>query len=54
MLRPTKHSHPDQTVIFVAMQLLKRLKKYRIEKYDALLTHSKRAVHGGEFCFLHP
>jgi len=52
MLRPTKHSHPDQTVIFVAMQLLKRLKKYRIEKYDALLTHSKRAVHGGGVLFL--
>ena len=52
MLRPTKHSHPDQTVIFVAMQLLKRLRKYRIEKYAALFEFAKKVVQGGGVLFL--
>ena len=38
MLRPTKHSHPDRTVINVAALLLTRLKSRRVEEYDALLT----------------
>lgn len=36
-LLPTKHSHPDKTTLAVAMLLLKRLRKIRIEKYDNLL-----------------
>ena len=52
MLRPTKHSHPDRTIINVAMLLLIRLKKRRIEQYDALRTYTKKAVSGGDFLFL--
>jgi hypothetical protein len=33
MLRPTKHSHPDRTVINVALVLLARLKARRIDEY---------------------
>ena len=53
MLRPNKHSHPDQTVINVALIVLQRLKARRIEGYDALLNHARRAVMGGDVLF-HP
>ena len=36
MLRPTKHSHPDRTVISVALLLLARLQTRRLENYEAL------------------
>ena len=39
MLRPTKHSHPDKTVINVSFLILARLKKSRTEKYSKLLEH---------------
>jgi hypothetical protein len=52
MLKPTKHSHPDQTVIFVAMHLLTRLKTQRLESYDKLLRYAKKAVRGGDVLFL--
>ena len=52
MLRPTKHSHPDQTTIFVALLLLNRLKKKRIDNYDSLRSYAKKKVIGGEVLFL--
>ena len=52
MIRPSKHSHPDRTVISVAMLLLIRLKKQRVEKYDILKEYVKRCVKGGETLFL--
>ena len=38
MLRPTKHSHPDRTVINVSLLLLARLKARRVDEYDVLRT----------------
>ena len=52
MLRPTKHSHPDRTVINVSLLLLERLKIRRIDDYDALLKHAKKSVSGGDILFL--
>lgn len=52
MLRPTKHSHPDRTVVYVSMVLLSRLKKRRLEDYDSLRSHVKKAVAGGDVLFL--
>lgn len=52
MLRPKKHSHPDQTVVNVALILLTRLRKRRLEGYAALRTHVKKAVSGGDVLFL--
>jgi hypothetical protein len=52
MLRPTKHSHPDRTVINVALLLLIRLKARRLESYDALRTYVGKAVSGGDLLFL--
>ena len=52
MLRPTKHSHPDRTVINVALILLTRLRKQRLDAYVNLLEFSKKAVSGGDILFL--
>lgn len=52
MLRPTKHSHPDKTVINMALQLLVRLRLKRVEKFDSLLKFSKKAIKGGDVLFL--
>lgn len=52
MLRPTKHSHPDRTVINVALLLLTRLKKRRLDDYDDLRKFTKKAVTGGDVLLL--
>jgi hypothetical protein len=52
MLRPTKHSHPDRTVINAAMLLLSRLRTRRLEDYGKLQKFSKKMVSGGDFLFL--
>lgn len=52
MIRPTKHSHPDRTIIYAALILLKRLKKNRIDNYDELLKYAKKTVIGGGVLFL--
>ncbi len=52
MLRPTKHSHPDRTVINMALRLLVRMKKERIDEYDRLRSFAKRSISGGDVLFL--
>ena len=52
MLRPTKHSHPDRTVINVALLLIERLKMRRVEDYGALCKFAKKSVTGGGILFL--
>lgn len=52
MLRPTKHSHPDRTVINVSLLLLARLKTLRIDDYDVLRKYAKKSVNGGDVLFL--
>ena len=52
MLRPTKHSHPDRTVINVSLLLLARLKDRRVDEYDALRKYAKKSVTGGDVLFL--
>ena len=52
MLRPTKHSHPDRTVINVALLLLVRLKDRRVDEYGALRKYAKKTVTGGDVLFL--
>ncbi|WP_081194590.1 ABC-three component system middle component 8 [Halomonas sp. BC1] len=52
MLRPTKHSHPDRTVINVALMLLIRLKDRRVDEYGALRKYAKKTVTGGDVLFL--
>jgi len=52
MLRPTKHSHPDRTVVNVALLMLTHLRKRRIDGYDALHRIARRSVAGGDVLFL--
>jgi hypothetical protein len=52
VLRPTKHSHPDRTVINASVLLLGRLKHRRLEEYDSLLKFMKKTVSGGDVLFL--
>jgi len=52
MLRPSKHAHPDRTVVNVALTLLTRLRKQRLCDYDALRDFARKAVSGGDVLFL--
>jgi hypothetical protein len=52
MLRPTKHSHPDRTVINVSLLLLARLKALRLDEYESLRQFAKKSVVGGDVLFL--
>ena len=52
MLRPTKHSHPDKTVISLSLALIARLKIRRAESYSDLLQYAKKTTKGGEVLFL--
>lgn len=52
MLRPTKHSHPDRTVINVSLRLLSRLRARRFDEYDVLRKFSKKSICGGDVLFL--
>ena len=52
MLRPTKHSHPDRTVINVSLLLLARLKMRRLDDYETLRNYAKKSVVGGDVLFL--
>jgi hypothetical protein len=52
MLRPTKHSHPDRTVINASLLLLTRLRDRRLDSYDALRAYLKKSILGGDVLFL--
>lgn len=36
MLKPSKHAHPDKTVVAVATLILRRLRDRRVEGFDDL------------------
>lgn len=52
ILRPSKHSHPDRTVINVSLLLLRRLRARRVESYDVLRKVVCKHVTGGDVLFL--
>ncbi|MBY0545116.1 MAG: hypothetical protein K2Q14_06165 [Gammaproteobacteria bacterium] len=52
MLRPTKYSHPDRTIINASLLLLICLKKARIVDYSELRRYLKQEVIGGDILFL--
>lgn len=52
MLALTKHTHPDRTVINVALLLLQRLRARRVDEYDILRKYVKKSVIGGDVLFL--
>ncbi|WP_407666212.1 ABC-three component system middle component 8 [Mycobacterium pinniadriaticum] len=52
MLIPSKHDHPDQTVLSVSSILLRQLRRQRIAPYADLVKIAKRKVKGGEVLFV--
>ena len=52
MLRPSKHSHPDRTVISVSLLLLARLRTRRVDDFDGLRKYAKKTITGGDVLFL--
>ncbi len=52
MLRPSKHSHPDQTVFALSIKLAQELKSKRLVQYDALRKFASKAAIGGDVLFL--
>ncbi|WP_316249440.1 ABC-three component system middle component 8 [Acinetobacter oleivorans] len=52
MIRPTKHNHPDKTLIYASYLMLEKLRSQRIVKYNELFTFIKSKIMNGEFLFL--
>ncbi len=52
MLRPSKHSRPDQTVMRVAVLILGRLKTRRLEEFEELKSFVVKSVKGGASLYL--
>ncbi|KQX34236.1 hypothetical protein ASD04_16465 [Devosia sp. Root436] len=52
MLKPSKHAHPDRTVVNVALMILTRLRALRLCGYEALLAFIRKNVVGGDVLFL--
>jgi len=52
MIKPTKHSHPDKTVVYASFIMLKELRKKRVVSYSDLLQLIKDKVISGEFLFM--
>lgn len=52
ILRPSKHSHPDRTVVTAATVLLVRLQDKRVEQYDSLKQFLSKKIEGGGSLFL--
>jgi hypothetical protein len=52
LLLPTKHSHPDKTIIAISTIILQRLEKVRVEQYDDLLDYLQNKNTDGKYLFL--
>lgn len=52
MLRPNKHSHPDQTVFAVSTVALRELRRKRTVGYDELKSVVEDASASSDFLFL--
>jgi hypothetical protein len=52
MIRPSKHAHPDKTMIAVATVLLKRLRQRRTQGFDDLRRHLASTSEGVDTLYL--
>lgn len=52
MIRPSKHAHPDLTVMSVASVILERLKKKRTETYADLVSLVEKNTKNAKTLFL--
>lgn len=46
MLKPSKHEHPDKTIVAVATLILRRLRDRRVEGFDDLRHHLANSRQG--------
>ena len=51
MLRPNKHSHPDQTVLAAATVILRELRRRRAIGYDDLKLFLDKKIRGSDYLF---
>lgn len=51
MLRPNKHSHPDQTVLAAATVLLRELRRRRAVPYQDLKVVLDKKARGADYLF---
>lgn len=51
MLRPSKHSHPDQTVLAAATLILRELRRDRAVEFDVLKQVLDKRVTGSDYLF---
>lgn len=51
MLRPAKHSHPDQSVVYLSSVLARHLRRCRVESYQDLFELARRTVSGADDLF---
>lgn len=52
MIRPHKHMNPDRSVLALAATLLKRLQRFRVEKYSSLIEYAKQENQDGDALFV--
>lgn len=52
MIKPSKHDHPDKTVMYTSFIMLKELRKKRVVSYSNLYQLIKSKVTSGEFLFM--
>jgi hypothetical protein len=52
MIRPTKHSHPDRTVVYASTVLLRHLMTRRILPFEDAKKYVVDHVVGGDYLFL--
>lgn len=52
MIRPSKHAHPDLTVISMAYVILERIRKVRSEKYSELFKQASKLHQDADNLFL--
>lgn len=51
MLFPSKHDHPDLTVIAISASMIKHLSRYRVVTYDNLLKHCRKQGPSVDYLF---
>lgn len=51
MLRPSKHSHPDQTVLAAATVILRELRRKRAVEFDELKQRLGDRTAGSDYLF---
>lgn len=52
MIRPNKHSHPDQTVLAAATVVLRELRAKRTVGYDDLKSAIDSTLEGSDYLFI--